>query len=119
MTEPKTHRGSCHCGRMTFETSADLSTGLISCNCSICARTGAIMAFLPTDQITLGAEDEITDYQFGKKAIHHLFCSVCGVRAYGRGTAPDGTTMYMINLRCIDELDHQALEVTRYDGRSL
>src|SRR5688572_4938554 len=85
MPEPKTYTGSCHCGNVRFEVSADLST-VNACNCSMCSRAGYLLAFVPAAQFKLLAgEDAQSDYQFNKKVIHHLFCKTCGVRSFGRG----------------------------------
>ena len=93
---------------------------LLECNCSICAKRGHLLSFAPAAAFTLvsGAES-LTDYQFGRRTIHHLFCKHCGVGAFGRGTGPDGTAMVAINARCVDDLDWAALPRTAYDGRSL
>ena len=119
MGEPKTYTGSCHCGNVRYEVKADIQ-GLVSCNCSICGRTGALLTFVPRGQFTLqSGEDKVTDYQFNKKKIHHYFCSTCGIRAYAYGTMPDGTPMAAINVRCLEDFDHDALPVKKFDGKSL
>lgn len=51
--------------------------------------------------------------------IHHLFCSTCGVRSFGRGTGPDGKKMVAVNVRCVDDLDVKPLDVQWYDGKSM
>ena len=120
MSELTDYKGSCHCGKVRFEVQADLTGTLATCNCSICSRTGALMAFVPETHFkVLEGADALSDYQFGKKHIHHLFCSHCGVRPYGRGASPGGGEMYMINVRCLEGVDLGALKSKEYDGRSL
>jgi hypothetical protein len=113
-------RGSCHCGAVTFEVDVALDQ-LATCNCSICGRGGAIMAFVPAEKLKrLGGEDKLTDYQFGKKNIHHTFCSVCGIRPYAMGAGPDGKASAMINVRCLEGVDVHALKIAhQYDGKAL
>jgi hypothetical protein len=120
MAEAKKYTGGCHCGQARFEVTADLST-VISCNCSICSKRGLLLTFVPPEQFKLVAGDEkaLTDYQFNKKVIHHLFCPACGVESFGTGTGPDGQTMYAINVRCLDGVDLGALKLTPFDGRSM
>ena len=79
MPEPKTYTGGCHCGEVRFEVTADISN-VVSCNCSICQKRGALWSFVPAGNFGLraGGED-LRDYQFAKKTIHHLFCPRCGV----------------------------------------
>ena len=119
MANVKTYRGGCHCGSVRFEVQTDLA-GVITCNCSICSRVGSILTFVQADQFKqLAGADAQTDYQFNTKNIHHLFCSTCGVRSFGHGTGPDGKPMYAVNVRTLEDVDPDALKVTKFDGKSL
>lgn len=120
MTDLTTYTGGCHCGKVRFEVKADLSGDVIACNCSICAKSGYLLAFAPAEQLKLlSGEDALTDYQFNKKMVHHLFCSTCGVRSFGRGKGPDGKEMVAINVRCLDGVDPASLKIKPVDGKSL
>lgn len=114
------HHGSCHCNAVTFDVDMELE-GLMTCNCSICGRSGAIMAFVPREKFRQTAgEGHLTDYQFGKKTIHHAFCSTCGVRPFGWGSGEGGAEFVMINVRCLDGVDvHKVTIAQQYDGQSL
>jgi hypothetical protein len=118
MAEMKTYTGGCHCGEVRFEVTADISN-VMSCNCSICQKRGALWVFVPVASFALRAgNDDLKDYQFGKKTIHHLFCPQCGVGAFSRGAAPQGE-MVAINVRCLDDVDLASLKMTSFDGKSL
>ena len=57
------------------------------------------------DKFTLETgEDDLTDYQFNKHVIHHLFCKTCGIKSFARGNGPTGPTV-AINVRCLDGVD--------------
>lgn len=119
MSELTHYSGSCHCGHVKFEADLDLSGGVISCNCSICRRSGALLAFTTPEHFKLLAgDDAVSDYQFNKKIIHHLFCKNCGVRAFGTGTGPNGKQMYSINVRCLEGVELDQLKVNHFDGKS-
>jgi hypothetical protein len=119
MAKAKTHTGGCHCGSVRYEVTMPLGE-LMQCNCSICSKTGTLLAFAPADQFRLvSGGDRLTDYQFGKKTIHHFFCPTCGIRSFARGTGPDGKEMAAINVRCLDGVDLSALKVKEFDGASL
>lgn len=119
MAEAKTYTGGCHCGAVKYRVTLKLE-GAISCNCSICSRTGTLLAFAPAAQFRLErGDDAVTDYQFGKRRLHHLFCRTCGVRSFSRGARPDGTPMVALNVRCLDGVDLSAVPVKPYDGRSI
>jgi hypothetical protein len=119
MAETSKHVGGCHCGQVRYEVELDLSQPVVSCNCSMCSRMGSLLAFVPASSFTLlSGEDALTDYQFNKKAIHHLFCSRCGIRSFARGAAPDGSEIAAINVRCLEGVDLEALTVHKNDGRS-
>jgi hypothetical protein len=114
------YQGACHCGAVRYQVEADLSGGVITCNCSICHKRGHVLAFVPAAnlEITQG-EGALTDYQFNKKVIHHLFCKTCGVGAFGRGQGPDGKPTAAINVRCLEGVDLAKLSVKEFDGRSM
>lgn len=119
MSETRTYEGSCHCGAVKFKVTGQLDKGM-TCNCSICHRAGYVLTFLPAASFELVAGREaLTDYQFGRKHIHHTFCSRCGVRPFSHGNAPDGREMYAVNLRCLDDVDLGALQIDSFDGKRL
>jgi len=115
-----TYQGSCHCGAVKFQVRMPKPEKAYACNCSICARAGWLLTFVEGDAFKLleGA-GSLTDYQFGKKHLHHTFCKVCGVRPFSRGEAPNGTPTTAVNLRCLTGLDAAKLPVESFDGASL
>ena len=119
MTQASRYTGSCHCGAVRYTVEADLSQPVISCNCSMCGRTGTLLTFVPIEKFTLeqGAES-LTDYQFNKHNIHHLFCKVCGVKSFARGVGKGGAEMAAINVRCLDGVEPSTLPIKQVDGRS-
>ncbi|MBX3158575.1 MAG: GFA family protein [Deltaproteobacteria bacterium] len=112
------HDGGCHCGAVRYSVEIDPMAESIACNCSICGRTGAYLQFVTPDKFALHqGNDSLTDYQFNKHIIHHLFCKTCGIRSFARGRGRDGTEMIAINVRCLDDVDTNALPTKKYDGK--
>src|SRR5829696_8367943 len=101
----KPYHGSCHCGEVRFECELDLAEGTSRCNCSICAKTRFWKAIVKADAFRLlRGGDVLADYQFGTNAIHHLFCSRCGVKAFGSADMEElGGKFYAINVACLDD----------------
>ncbi len=119
MSEAKTYDGSCHCGKVTYKVTVGLE-GAMSCNCSICGRTGSVLAFAPAETFELlSGKDDLKDYQFNKNVIHHLFCTTCGVRSFARGVGPGGKEMVAVNVRCLEGVDLDTLDVKKVDGKKL
>jgi len=119
MTESRTYSGGCHCGCVRYEVSTNL-TPLIACNCSYCQAKGLILTFVPAEQFTLRAGDDgLTEYQFNKHVIHHLFCNACGVQSFARGKGGKGEDTVAINVRCLDGIDVATLKPAPFDGRSM
>jgi len=113
-----THQGSCHCGRIKFEVEGEF-TSAMSCNCSICQRKGTLMWFVPHAALRLQTPDEnASTYLFNKHVIRHRFCPTCGIHPYGEAPAPSGEAMAAINVRCLEGVDLNALQITHFDGRS-
>ena len=67
----------------------------------------------------LSGSDVLTDYQFGKKRVHHLFCNRCGIRSFARGRGRDGSEHVAVNARCLEGIDVGAIAQKPFDGRSL
>jgi len=115
--ESRTYSGSCHCSKIKYEVTTDLSSG-IECNCSICSRTGYLLIFVPADKVKiLSGLDSLKSYHFNKMHVDHQFCANCGVRPFGQGNGPNGP-MFAINVRCLEGVDPKSLKVTQVDGRS-
>ena len=115
-----TQHGGCHCGAVRYQVEIDIEAEALSCNCSMCGRSGTLLQFVPESAFKLEqGEQNLTDYQFKAQLIHHAFCSTCGISSYGWGTAPDGSKMFSVNVRCLEGVDLGALKVTEFDGKSL
>ncbi len=118
MTELKKYTGGCHCGAVRFEVEADL-TPVIDCNCSYCEKRGILWSHVGLPQFKLlQGEDQLSEYQFNKKVIRHLFCRHCGVSAFASGQDEHGVEGFGVNVRCLDNIDIAALEIAPFDGRS-
>jgi len=114
----QTYAGSCQCQKVRYEVDLELGE-VIACNCSRCGRLGFRLAFTsPQNFRLLAGEGETTEYKFNKHAVHHLFCSTCGVQSFARGKRPDGADVVAINVRCLESVDVDSLKVRHVDGRN-
>ena len=119
----KSYIGSCHCGAVRFECEVDLSQGTSKCNCSICTKTRYWKVIAKADEFRLlEGKEALSDYQFGSNTIHHVFCSHCGVKPFGRGHLDAiGGEFYAVNVACLDNATPEELaeaEVRYEDGRN-
>ncbi|UGQ48600.1 GFA family protein [Massilia endophytica] len=113
------YQGSCHCGNIKFEVEGEIKSGL-ACNCSMCQRKGSLLWFVPRHAMRLlTPEENASSYLFNKHKITHRFCATCGIHPYATSSMPTGEPMAAINLRCLEEIDLEAIPVTHYDGRSV
>jgi len=114
------YHGSCQCGAVAFEADLDLDSP-ITCNCSRCRRLGSVLVFAPAGAFrqTRG-EGAMSSYRFNRNVIDHLFCPVCGIESFARGTAPDGSAVMAVNANCLDGVDTRALaaRAQQVDGAS-
>lgn len=119
MAEAKTYSGGCHCGKVRYEVTLDLAEPAITCNCSMCGRSGTMLRFVPAESFKLLSGSEVlTDYRFNSKVINHQFCAVCGIKSFASGVGKNGVETRAINVRCLDDVDPLALETKHVDGKS-
>ena len=115
----KTHHGSCHCGAVTFDVTADINKA-ITCNCSHCAQKALTLSFIPEEQFELkSGGDNLSEYRFNTKHIGHQFCKTCGVQPFAKAAGPDGKETVAVNLRCIPDLDQSTLSISEFDGKNM
>ena len=118
----KTYYGSCHCGAVRFACELDLAKGTRKCDCSVCAkaRFWKPIVVAPSFRLEQGRE-ALSDYQFGSRTIHHLFCRQCGVKPFGNATVEQlGGEFYAVNVACLDDVTPEELAaapVHHEDGR--
>lgn len=115
----KSHHGGCHCGKVRYEVTLDLASGVGRCNCTICQKLGKSGMIVKPGAFKLTAgEGELTAYQWGGKSGTYLFCKHCGVHSFGRGHLDVlGGDYVSINVNCLDDVDPTALTAHYWDGR--
>jgi hypothetical protein len=93
---------------------------VIECNCSICARRGSLLAFVPREQLELKTpEADLSTYTFNRHVIQHRFCSVCGGAPFAEAKDPKGNPRAAINVRYLEGVDPSSFGVMKFDGRSV
>jgi len=116
----KTYHGSCHCGAVRFSFACAGITKGVRCNCSLCARKGAMMSPEPIAAENFSIEatgDSLGLYQFGIKTAKHYFCKNCGIYTFHETARKIGH--YRANLGCVEGIDVFALEADVFDGKNL
>lgn len=114
------YEGSCHCGAIKFSYDGEKIDKGLRCNCSICARKGAIMSteVIASDNLNISTEDDAPGlYQFGAKTAKHYFCKNCGIYTHHETARfPDH---YRVNLGCIEGIESTQLDADIFDGKHL
>ena len=118
----QTFTGGCHCGAVRYEAELDLTQGTVRCNCSICSKARAwLTAVGPDDFRLLKGEAALSDYQFGPHRIHHMFCTTCGIKTFGRASGPDGKDFIAVlvsTLENVPDAELAAAPIMFVDGRN-
>ncbi len=110
------HTGGCHCERVRFEVLAPARIEVSECNCSICGKSGYLHLIVPADRFRLlSGQESLTSYRFNTQTANHLFCAVCGIKAfYVPRSHPDG---FSVNARCIDSGTVESMRIAHINGR--
>lgn len=126
---------SCHCGATRIEL-PEKPTQARSCNCTFCARTGAIWAYYTPSALTFRSRDGEREYSASGGMNRHHFCGACGMQTWGDspdwasmynadGSPKDGDPnampterVYQVNLNLIDDLDWSGVTIEALDGRN-
>jgi hypothetical protein len=116
MSEPTIYRGGCHCGQVAYEVDGPIERAS-ECNCSICTKKGYVHWIVPRDRFRLlTPPDEIATYRFNTGVAQHHFCPRCGVASfYVPRSDPEKID---VNLRCVENLDLEALSKVKFNGRN-
>ena len=109
--------GRCHCGAVRLDVT--LSAGLTTarrCDCSFCARRGAIAVTARLGDVTiLHGEGNLTLYQFNTKTAKHWFCKTCGI--YTHHQRRSNPNEYGVNVAILDGINpHDLGPVPWTDG---
>ncbi|SFD49341.1 GFA family protein [Pseudoalteromonas denitrificans] len=112
----KIYQGQCHCGLVKFKVNLDLSR-IGKCNCSLCKRRNANMAYVDETQFQLqtGAQ-ALSKYQFNTQTAEHFFCNTCGIYTHHKPRTQKQTIA--VNTACIDTLQLNKLVIKDIDGKS-
>ena len=71
--------GSCHCGAVRI-TVPSAPEWVASCNCSICRRTGALVAYYRPGDVRV--EGQTATYVTGDRFIRFHFCALCSCHTH-------------------------------------
>ena len=109
--------GRCHCGAVVLDvTLTDGYSTARRCDCSFCARRGAIVVSAPLNGIKIlqGAEN-LTVYQFNTNTAKHWFCKSCGI--YTHHQRRSNPNEYGVNVAILDGVNPRDLgQVPWVDG---
>lgn len=108
--------GSCHCGAVRLVLPA-LPDEALSCNCSLCRRSGGIWSFYALGTVTVQGHPEHTeDYVWGDRTLRTVRCRNCGVVTHWEPLDPTPGARHGVNLRNFEPALVEALVIRRFDG---
>lgn len=112
------HRLTCHCGAVELALHFPNGMGeLRRCNCSICARKGAVATSVNLEDLKIiQGQEALSVYTFNTHSAKHYFCKHCGI--YTHHQRRSNPTEYGVNVGCIEGITAEDLtDIPLYDGR--
>jgi hypothetical protein len=107
--------GSCHCGAVKL-TAPHPPEWVGSCNCSLCRRTGTLMAYYPDGAVTV--EGDTMAYVWGDRCIGIHHCPTCGCLTHWMTLGEDFGKMG-VNARLFDGFEADAPGGARMGGSAV
>ena len=108
--------GSCHCGAVRLRVPR-VPEWVGSCNCSLCTKTGWLVAYYPDEAVSV--EGETIAYVWGDRMIGIHHCPVCGCGTHWKTLGEDFGRMG-VHARMLDGFDAGKAEGTEskcyFDG---
>ncbi|KAK4443385.1 hypothetical protein QBC34DRAFT_488382 [Podospora aff. communis PSN243] len=131
------HHGSCRCGKVRVELLVDIAELEVKeDNCSSCVRNAYIGIYPTKDQVRIHGRENTFEYLYGRKFNGAVHCKTCGALVFNNVYGPPisvfdslpperkevvlaiywkNMAMQPLNVRTLDNVDIQLLEVKRTD----
>ncbi|MEM7126728.1 MAG: aldehyde-activating protein [Chloroflexota bacterium] len=107
---------SCHCGNVKITVNQAPET-LLSCNCSICHRYGALWGYYAPEEVTVTTESTSTaTYRWGDETTDFHHCPNCGCMTHYTNTEKIDTPRVAANFRMIGHKEIETIPIRRFDG---
>ena len=108
--------GTCHCGAVSIDVPAPPAS-LLSCNCSLCRRTGGLWAFYAPQDVRVSGHPEHTEaYVWGDRTLRTVRCRHCGSVTHWESLQPQVDQRCGVNFRNFAPELVASLPVRRFDG---
>lgn len=106
----------CHCGNVKLATN-NIPSSLLSCNCSICNRIGALWAYYKANEVEIIIRDNPTKvYLWDKKEIELHHCPNCGCTTHYCSIGEDAEKQTVLNVRMAELKVTENIQVRKFDG---
>jgi hypothetical protein len=106
---------TCHCGAVHITVDVAPET-VTSCNCSICRRTGALLAYYSPRQVRFTPSPPPTDtYMCGDNSMVFHRCKTCGCHTHWLSVDPAYDRMG-VNMRLADPEVLAKVRIRPFDG---
>ena len=107
---------ACHCGSVKIEVTNNPKS-LVSCNCSICNRYGAMWGYYNPDKVMVDiSEIGVKSYCWGDKYVEFFHCNECGCMTHYKTTHLVADEKVGVNFRMVDPSEIKDIKIRKFDG---
>ncbi|ODU99221.1 MAG: aldehyde-activating protein [Rubrivivax sp. SCN 70-15] len=108
--------GACHSGAVRLRLPFPPEKA-IRCNCSICRRLGAVLAYYEFGTVAIEGQPEHTAaYIQGDRTLGTFRCKTCGVPTHWEPLAPQPGARHGVSLNNFEPWLLESVPVRRFDG---